>query len=368
MPESRLFFIDNVRTLLICLVVMVHAAVSYGGEGGWYYAEPTDSMAVTIVLTLFNAVTQSFFMSLLFLVAGYFTIESYSGSHTLRYIVSRLKRLGIPLVAFYVGVGPLTNYIAGFLDGTEFTYKLSLHVGPMWFAQALLIFTALFLLIRTVTEWISHPRQSKQNRSMLPTWTPIVLFILLLWLTTIPARALWPMGEGVAGMQLGSFAHYAFMFLIGLLIHGKNWALWLEKVPTNKVITVAVVGILMLPIAMVLGVDPEYGFDYFKGGLYWQAIVYSAWESTMCVFMSLWVMKGIKKCSTHDIPVLKKMGRANYGVYIFHAPILVSISWLLMDVSLHPLLKFLIASALTIVISFPFAYGLTRLPVLKRVI
>ena len=36
MRKARLFFIDNLRILLIALVIMVHLSVTYGGVGGWY--------------------------------------------------------------------------------------------------------------------------------------------------------------------------------------------------------------------------------------------------------------------------------------------------------------------------------------------
>jgi len=368
MIQKRLYFIDNVRTLLICLVVMVHAAVTYGGEGGWYFVEPTNSMLVTVLLTIFNAVCQSFFMSLLFLVAGYFTIDSFTKTTTSRYLVSRLNRLGVPLLAFYVGIGPLTIYLSDKLDGTVFSYQLSIHAGPMWFAQALLIFTGVFLIGTLVKKWLVRTGFQRTGNLPLPVWLPIILFILLLWMTTIPARALWPMGEGIAGMQLGSFAHYSLMFLVGVLIHGTKWASWLDRVSITKVTVAVTLGIIILPIAMVLGVDAEKGFDYFMGGLSWQALVYAAWESFMCVMLSLLVTKTIKQISVADFPILRRMGRANYAVYIFHAPVLVLVSGLMIGVDLHPLIKFLLASTITITVCFPLSYGLTKLPILRSIL
>ena len=368
MAHKRLYFIDNVRTLLIALVIMVHAAVTYGGEGGWYFEEATDSMVVTVLLTMFNAICQSFFMSLLFLIAGYFTADSYAKSSMSRYLMARLNRLGIPLVAFYVGVGPLTIYLSDKLDGSIFNYRQSFHAGPMWFAQALLIFTGIFIiatLIKNMTRWATK----RQTCNLpLPVWLPILLFILLLWMTTIPLRAIWPMGEGVLGMQLGSFAHYSLMFGIGVLVYNTDWAGWLVRVSMSKVSVLVVVGVLILPVAMFLGVDDEKGFDYFMGGFSWQALVYAAWESAMCVLLSLWVVKAVKKLSVSDLPLLRKMGRANYAVYVFHPPVLLIVSGILISFSWHPLVKFLVASTITIAVCFPIGYGLTRLPILRRIL
>ncbi len=78
MPANRRTdWIDKIRVLLTILVIAVHAGVTYGSEGGWYYQQPTDSLLVIVPLTLISAVSQSFFMSLFFFVSGYFIPASY---------------------------------------------------------------------------------------------------------------------------------------------------------------------------------------------------------------------------------------------------------------------------------------------------
>ena len=37
--KERLFYIDNLRLLMIMFVVMHHLAVTYTGFGSWYYNE-----------------------------------------------------------------------------------------------------------------------------------------------------------------------------------------------------------------------------------------------------------------------------------------------------------------------------------------
>jgi len=73
MERTRLFFIDNLRTLMIVLVVVQHLSVTYGGEGLWYYKEGQADMLTSSLLSIHNGIVQSFFMGMLFLLAGYFT-------------------------------------------------------------------------------------------------------------------------------------------------------------------------------------------------------------------------------------------------------------------------------------------------------
>jgi len=53
--KVRLYFIDNLRILLITLVVLHHLAITYGHTGGWYYYEGQPDDLTTLVFLLFNA-------------------------------------------------------------------------------------------------------------------------------------------------------------------------------------------------------------------------------------------------------------------------------------------------------------------------
>ncbi len=50
MEKARLFFIDNLRVLMITLVIIQHLSVTYGGVGGWYYYDGEPDQISGIVL------------------------------------------------------------------------------------------------------------------------------------------------------------------------------------------------------------------------------------------------------------------------------------------------------------------------------
>ena len=71
---SRNAGIDALRASLTLLVVFHHAAIAYGGMGSWFYKEIEPSSAPSsLILTLFVAYNQAFFMGLFFLIAGSLT-------------------------------------------------------------------------------------------------------------------------------------------------------------------------------------------------------------------------------------------------------------------------------------------------------
>ena len=71
MEKGRLYFIDNLRILLITFVAMLHLSITYGGAGSWYYRNVPEG-TMSIPLTWHNATVQAFSMGLFFLISGYF--------------------------------------------------------------------------------------------------------------------------------------------------------------------------------------------------------------------------------------------------------------------------------------------------------
>ena len=74
--NSKLLYINNLRILLIIMIVLIHIAITYGADGSWYYSEQTDLVS-GIFLTMYCAITQAFALGFFFMISGYFTSGSY---------------------------------------------------------------------------------------------------------------------------------------------------------------------------------------------------------------------------------------------------------------------------------------------------
>ena len=75
LPEApvagRLEFVDNLRWVLIVLVVSMHAAVTYSHLGSWYFMEdPKPGLGLMVLFATYQVFLQAFFMGLLFFIAG----------------------------------------------------------------------------------------------------------------------------------------------------------------------------------------------------------------------------------------------------------------------------------------------------------
>src|SRR5450432_4230272 len=99
---SRLPWVDNLRTLVILLVVNMHACVTYSHVGDWYAMSKVEpSLAEKLPFIVWQGHLQSFFMGLLFFVSGYFVHGSLSRRGPGSFARERLVRLGLPTL-FYM--------------------------------------------------------------------------------------------------------------------------------------------------------------------------------------------------------------------------------------------------------------------------
>ena len=93
----RDFYIDRLRSVMTAFVLLHHTAITYGAAGGWFYYEQHPSGKLpSILLTLFCATNQAYFMGFFFLLAGYFTPASLERKGYTRFLGDRFLNLQFP--------------------------------------------------------------------------------------------------------------------------------------------------------------------------------------------------------------------------------------------------------------------------------
>ncbi|SDH84976.1 hypothetical protein [Desulfosporosinus hippei] len=70
---KRFLYIDNLRLLVIMLVIIMHLSGTYSGFGSWYVTggKPVGLIS-TVIFGFYQSFTQGYFMGLLFLLSGFF--------------------------------------------------------------------------------------------------------------------------------------------------------------------------------------------------------------------------------------------------------------------------------------------------------
>jgi glucan biosynthesis protein C len=115
-------FVDNLRILLISMVLVVHLDDTYGAIGSWDYHDPATNLLTGILLTIPNAIGMACGMGVFFFLAGYFTPGSYDRKGLRSFLRDRLVRLGMPLLLYDLLLQPLVVYIASGLHGPYWSF------------------------------------------------------------------------------------------------------------------------------------------------------------------------------------------------------------------------------------------------------
>ncbi|MGD9091594.1 MAG: acyltransferase family protein [Anaerolineales bacterium] len=380
-PKPRLLYIDNLRILLTILVILHHLAIGYGAPGDNIYVEAGEiSMVSTILLTLFVAINQAFFMGFFFMISSYFTPGSYDRKGPGPYVLDRLKRLGIPLLFYILVIDPLLNFALARYYGYQgslgqflqlhlqnsLDYK-ALGVGPLWFVAALLIFSLLYVLWRLV---FNQPVTPPPSEGKAPSNWAIAGFALALGLLTFVVRIWIPVGQQfrLLGWQLAHFPQYIVMFIIGIVAYRRNWFSALSVAQAKWWLGIIVLLILLFPALLIGAGALEGDADSAFGGVHWQSLAYSIWEQFMCMAMVVTLLVWFRTKFNRQGSLARKMSAAAYATYIFHRPTITLLALALVSIQLDMALKFVLVAPLAVVLSFLVGYIVKQLPLAKDIV
>lgn len=376
--NTRLAFIDNLRWVMIVLVVSMHAAVTYSHLGSWYFMEdPKPGPVTTAFFATYQVFLQAFFMGLLFLIAGYFVPRAFDQKGFWRFLRDRAVRLGVPSLIFMLLIQPVTVYwllpFAGrprvpffraywsYLSSGRFLSGS----GPMWFTLALLFFSLMYGVVRVV-----NGRMPKRNlETRLPGGWQIAGLALAIGLGTFLVRIAQPLGTSVLNMQLCYFSQYILLFVVGIYAWRNNWLLRIPFAFGIRWFTLSLAIGSLVWMALILTILETHTEAKIGGGFTWQSAVLSVWESYFCVGTCLGLLVLFREKCNRLGAVSGWLSRNCFSVYLFHTPVLIAITLALRNWGVPKPAKFLGATILAVTATY-MASSLVfrRTPLLRRVL
>ena len=376
--RPRLLYIDNLRVLLTILVILHHLAIGYGAEGGWAYVESGPrGVASRVLMTLFTAVNQTFFMGMFFLVSSYLLPRSLESKGSGRYVLDRLKRLGIPWVFYELLIHPLLDYwmmsptiVRRYFLRYLPVYWKSLRSyadSPMWFLEMLLVFSFSYVLWRLFTRRraVVAPTEGRA-----PGNGPIALFALGLGLATFVVRLKWPIGRWYEPLhwQVAHLPQYVALFAVGILAYRRGWLKALSAAQGRLWGRVALLLVPLFPIVAIADGSLRRGLRAFFGGLRWQAVFFALWDQAMCVAMTVALVVLFRDRLNRQGKLAAALSASAYGAYIFHAPVIIWLAVTLRRVRMDMGLKFLCVAPLAVTLTFLVAYVAKKLPLARDIL
>jgi peptidoglycan/LPS O-acetylase OafA/YrhL len=306
-------------------------------------------------------------MGLFFLIAGSFTPGAIACHGARERLRERLLRLGAPLLVFILVLGPLTAALAETANGHPFFATLgrlarrgAIIPGPMWFVEALLIFSVAYVALRAAIgpARLEKARPFPSNRvlAIAALGTGAAAFLLGLR---------WPVGAEFLALQFGYFASYVVLFAAGCLgAKGR----WLENLPANQLFTwrrVSLVAAVGFPVGLIAALPSNAGQASPDGGWSVIAALYSFWEPLFAWGVILSLLVFFQRRFAELSPIWQKLARRSYLIYIIHPPILVGVSLAMRALAAPALVK--LAGTAACALCFIAAGALLTIPAVRRV-
>lgn len=381
--SERILFFDNIRYLMVLLVVVLHAACGHSHYTTWWAVNDDNSVFFDFILRILGV----FLMPTLFFIAGYFALPSLHRKGTWPFIKSKLIRLGIPWLIGVVLLGPVRTYIHEYSRGFEelnlwrlfvinFQDAAVLRTGfinsvyqfnhvHFWFLSLLLFFFFVLALlhhqIRQRLETLPSKIRTEDpsNKSIysvlvLVSMVTAVLTLFMFWLfTKEPGREPWVIVASFVQFQPTRVCLYVICFGLGIYAFHKNW-FSRGKTPGNLIFWIVLTLTLWLTKEMVLA-SLISRFTLTLGVIHETIRAFLVFS----IIMTLIAFGGKHWQSASRFN--RSLAKNSYTIYLIHLVIVFSMQLMMYkwwDVSIY--VKFAIGSVSSLILSYIFSEYMVR--------
>jgi peptidoglycan/LPS O-acetylase OafA/YrhL len=347
---NRIYWMDNLRTFIIFLVVLYHVGGVYESAGLWGWFWIVDDPATITWVGIVGIVFDIFMMPTLFLISGYLTPASLENKTAWEFIKGKFKRLIIPWAIAVFTLIPLYKVIFLYSRGLpQEHWSTYFHItNPnsqnwLWFLPVLFLFDMVYLLLTKAN--VKIPNISLK---VAVVGTFLIGFIYSFTIGILLGFRSWTLTP-LIDFENERLLLFFMCFLLGVLCFRQK--VFTEK-PQNNTLYIVASSIAWIPVTVHIFAR-IYPFFYPEGfavtplyTLIWHFSFYLA-LLTMMYLMIETFWRYFDKTGR----VWSELNKNSYGVYIIHVIIIGVFGTLLLNLNLPAVVKYLILIVLTYLVS-----------------
>jgi len=383
------YSIGYLRAFLIAMVVAFHSALAYhpfapplpasmAAVPAWWQVIPVVDTQRGMWAAILTGVNDIFRMALLFFISGLFVSRAVKRKGAVRFLRSRLLRLGIPFLVA-VALAPLGYYpaylqMAGHAGPRSYIRQwLRLSnwpAGPAWFLWVLLAFDSIAVILFLVSpNWAEELGRFISRAIRYPARYFAVLAaisaLLYVPLVVVLDSMRW-INYGPFAFQPTRILYYLAYFLIGISVGA--WGLERGLIASDGKLAQSWY-VWVLTALVVLAVSAAGTMMALRDG----QVVTRSWEVSMlsagsCAATCFALLALFTRFVRSRFRVTDSLSANSYGIYLFHYGFVIWLQYALLGFHLSAIAKFGLVFIGALSLSWGSAIQLRRIPIVARII
>ncbi|MGD2094287.1 MAG: acyltransferase [Phycisphaerales bacterium] len=337
--RNRIYWLDSLRTFMIFLVVVFHAALIYEknsmGATWWIICEPSNSDFFGILFLILNI----FVIATIFFVSGFLTPLSLKNKNGWAFLKTKFKRLMVPWIIAVLTLIPAYKVIFLYSRNLPqeswtnyFHWNSMWSQNWLWFLPVLFLFDVLYLCFSNIN--MSRITLKKA------IWATLLICVIYSFCMDFFNLHGWTKTV-LIDFQNERILIYFMVFLFGALCCKLRV---FESERKNKKLDIILHSTGWIPINLYIFlliyslVKPN---DYLISEVVDTLILRLNFVLSLA-YLLYTMITIFKKYMNRQGKISKELNKNSYGVYIIHVIVMGTIALTMLNTSIPSLLKYLI--------------------------
>jgi len=347
---NRIYWMDNLRSIIIFLVVLYHVGGVYESTGMWGSFWIVDDPDTISWVGIVNIAFDIFIMPTLFFISGYLTPTSLERKGAWGYVKGKLKRLMLPWLLAVLTLIPLYKVIFLYSRGlpqehwtTYFHITSPNSQNWLWFLPLLFVFSLLYLLLTKL-----NLRFDRLSLKWAVVSTVVIGVIYSMVIGNWLGFRSWTLTP-LLDFENEKMLVYFLYFLLGVLAFQQNL---FAELPKSKTMYTIVNAVAWLPVTAHIFAriwpfftpnPAAFQITPLDRLIWWISFQLGALGMVYLMVETFW--RYVDKSGK----LWRTLNQNSYGVYIIHVILIGIFGTLLLNTSVPALVKYLLLIILTYV-------------------
>jgi hypothetical protein len=382
--EGSTYYFNNVRSVIVILVVVLHAALAYcANSNAWWIVVNVDK---TIIADIISGILDMYLMPILFFISGYFTLSSFKRGTKREFLLKKAKTLLLPWFLGIVILNPFlvfmisftrgaasdsflmyaVRYYSNFLevplnivqDRTKDPYFFSQY--HFWYISLLFVFFVAFTLFYDMYERLQKSGLIKSSGRWRNTGYGYVILIFLSSLAYFFMYTVFGDSWFVISLiqfQISRILPYCFIFVFGIIASGTEAKPANPRRPFTILVSVAALSVASLAVYRRVLSNPDLTLT----------LIYSFIRYTLCTLGLISVLEIGRRFFNRNTRLNDFMNYYSFGCYILHLDVVIAYTYILSrNSALDPIISMGLVIVLSVFTSYAVSVMYTNL--LRRII